>query len=161
MEKDNIIEKVESPTDWVNSLVIVEKSNGRLRICLDPRDLNKAIKREHFQLPTVDEITSNLTGAQFFSVLDANQGFWQIPLDQESAKLCTFNTPFGRYKFLRLPFGIHSAPEVFHKTVAQLFEGIEGVHTYIDDILVWGKTRTNMTIDCVKFLKKLRITTLN
>ena len=122
-------------------MVIVEKSNGKLRICLDPKDLNKQVKREHYQLPTVDELTSELAGAQYFSVLDASSGFWQIPLDDQSSDLCCFNTPFGRYKFLRLPFGLHSAPEVFHKTMCPILEGIPGCQVYIDDILVWGKTK--------------------
>ncbi|PIK51938.1 Transposon Ty3-I Gag-Pol polyprotein [Apostichopus japonicus] len=122
-------------------MVIVEKSNGKLRICLDPKDLNKQVKREHYQLPTADELTSELAGAQYFSVLDANSGFWQIPLDDQSSDLCCFNTPFGRYKFLRLPFGLHSAPEVFHKTMCQIMDGIPGCQVYIDDILVCGKTK--------------------
>ncbi|KAJ8033383.1 hypothetical protein HOLleu_23606 [Holothuria leucospilota] len=78
MEQNKIIQKVNSPIEWVNSLVIIEKPNGDLRICLDPKDHNAAIKREHFQLPSVDEITSNLAGAKFYTVLDANQGFWQM-----------------------------------------------------------------------------------
>lgn len=64
-----------------------------------------------------------------------------MDLDEESAKLCTFNTPFGRHCFLRLPFGICSAPEVFHRTVQQLFDGIEGVGVFLDDIIIWGKTQ--------------------
>ena len=66
---------------------------------------------------------------KYFCVLDASSGFWQIKLDEASSRLCTFNTPFafGRYMFKRLPFGISSASEVFHKAVAQLFEGIDGV----------------------------------
>lgn len=66
-------------TEWVNSIVCAEKSNGKLRICLDPRDLNKAIKREYYQLPTIEEITTRLAGATIFSKLDANSGYW--PLD--------------------------------------------------------------------------------
>lgn len=141
MEKMKVITKIEEPTQWVNPIVIVEKSNGQLRICLDPRDLNRAVMREHYQLPTVEEITSRLSKAKHFTVLDASSGFWQLKLDDDSSRLCTFNTPFGRYRFLRLAFGINSAPEVFHRTVRQLFEGIEGVETYIDDLLVWGETK--------------------
>ena len=75
MEDIEVIKKVDQPTDWVNSLVIAEKSKtGKLRICLDPRDLNKAIKREHFQLPTIEDITTRLSGATVFSKLDANNG---------------------------------------------------------------------------------------
>lgn len=140
LEKTGIIKKVDEPTDWVNSIVIVRKNNGSLRICLDPRDLNLAIKREHFQLPTIDQITSKLSGAKFFSKLDANSGFWQICLDEESSKLCTFATPYGRYCFLRLPYGIKSAPEVFHKRFREIFN-LEGVELYIDDIIIWGRSQ--------------------
>jgi len=94
--------------------VCVKKSNGELRVCLDPKDLNDNIKREHCQIPTREEILSEMSGAQFFSKLDASHGFWQIRLNSESSKYCTFNTPFGRYCFLHLPFGIKSAPKVFH-----------------------------------------------
>lgn len=140
MEKQKIIKKLNEPTDWVNSFVIVRKKNGTLRICLDPSDLNNAIKREYFQLPTLDQIISNLSGACVFSTLDANSGFWQIALDKESTKLCTFATPFGRYCFLRLPYGIKSAPEVFHKHFKNIFT-IQGVELYIDDIIIWGRTQ--------------------
>ena len=93
MEKNSVIKRIEEPTEWVNSLVLVEKPDGSLRICLDPRDLNKAIKREHYQLPKFDEIGSRLTGATKFTKLDANKGYWQIPLDEQSSKLTTTNTP--------------------------------------------------------------------
>ncbi|XP_028416269.1 uncharacterized protein K02A2.6-like [Dendronephthya gigantea] len=140
MEEEQVIVKVDEPTDWVHNPVIVEKPNGKFRVCLDPRELNKYLKREQYQLPMWEEISSRLYGARFFSTLDANQGYWQISLDHESSRLTTFNTPFGRYRFLRMPFGIHSAQEVFHKRVNRLYEDLEGVETDIDDILVWGRT---------------------
>lgn len=86
-------------------------------MCMDPKDLNNSIKREHYQIPTRDEITSEMAGAKYFSKLDASQGFWQLKLHEDSTKYCTFNTPYGRYCFQRMPFGICSAPEVFHKTI--------------------------------------------
>lgn len=79
-----------------------------------------------------------MPNVKYFSVLDANQGFWQINLDDESLKLCTFNTPIGRYTFLRLPFGISSAPEVFQRAIVQMTEGLDGVVNIIDELLVWG-----------------------
>ena len=106
MQSDDTIEKVEKPTEWVNSMVIVEGKTGDLRICLDPKDLNSQILREHFQLPTWEDISSRMSDAKIFSKLDANRGFWQVPLEEASSLLTTFNTPFGRYKFRRLPFGI-------------------------------------------------------
>ncbi|CAB4013612.1 Transposon Ty3-I Gag-Pol, partial [Paramuricea clavata] len=140
MESRGIIKKVNEPTAWVNSMVVNEKRSGKLRICIDPRDLNKALRREHYQLPTQQEITSRLTDAKFFSKLDANSGFWQMPLDEESSYLTTFNTPFGRYRFTVIPFGVVFAQEVFHKTVNEKFHDLPGCETDIDDILIWGRT---------------------
>ncbi|KAK7939091.1 hypothetical protein WMY93_002417 [Mugilogobius chulae] len=151
-----IIRKVEEPTDWVNSLVIVEKKNGDLRLCIDPRDLNKWIKREHFKLPTKSDITSAMAGARYFSKLDASSGFYQIKLDEESAKLCTFNTPFGRHCFLRMPFGIASAPEVFHRTVQQIFDGMEGVGVFLDDVVIWGTTQAEHDERLAKVMLKAK-----
>ena len=102
--KSGIIVKRDEPTDWVNSLLIVEKKDSSLRLCLDPLDLNKAIKREHQMIPTVEDIVSKLHGKRLFSKVDLKDGFWNIKLDDESSKLCTFNTPFGRYSFCRLSF---------------------------------------------------------
>ena len=130
---------MDQPTDWVNSLVVIEKpKTKKLRICLDPRPLNAAICREHFQLLTIEDITTRLTGARIFSKLDANHGYWQIPLSNSSQLLTTFNSPFGRYCFKRMPFGIKSAQEVFQKRMNQLLGDLPGVETDIDDILVWG-----------------------
>lgn len=117
MEKLEVIKEIDEPSDWVSSLVILQKKTGALRVCLDPRDLNKAIKREHFKLPTREEVMAQFSGAKWFSKLDASSGFWQLRFDEESSRLCTFNTPEGRYRFLRLPYGILSAPEVYHKTI--------------------------------------------
>ena len=142
MIEQGVILPVDEPTDWVNSMVVVEKKNSdQLRICIDPRDLNKAIKREHYKLPTIEEIMTRVNGAQYFSTLDAKSGYWQIPLDEESSILTTFATPFGRYRFTRMPFGIRSAQEVFHKRLHELMFDLPGVETDIDDILVWGKSQ--------------------
>ncbi|RXN21598.1 Transposon Ty3-I Gag-Pol [Labeo rohita] len=113
--------------------------------------------REHYQLPTVEEITCRLSKAKYFTVLDASSGFWQLKLDEASSRLCKFNTPFGRYRFLRLAFGINSAPEVFHRTVGQLFEGIEGVETYIDDLLIWGETKQQHDERLRQVLERARV----
>ncbi|GBM97684.1 Uncharacterized protein K02A2.6 [Araneus ventricosus] len=151
-----IVSPVNKPTEWVNSLVIVEKPNGKLRICLDPRNLNKAIKREHYVIPSVDEIISRLEGKQCFSVLDLKEGFWQVPLDTDSAELCTFNSPFGRYKFNRLPFGICSAPEVFQKKNQKLFGDIKGVEIYFDDLIIAGKNKEEHDKILVEVLERAK-----
>ena len=119
--KTGVVVKVDQPTNWVKNLVIVEKKNGSLRLCLDPRDLNKAIKHEHYKIPTMQEVASEFAGKTVFSTLDSKDGYWQVQLDEESSLLCTFNTPFGRYRFTRMPFGIKSASEVFQKKNEEAF----------------------------------------
>ena len=137
----NIIEQVDHPTDWVSSMLVVSKPSTeaegetKLRICLDPRDLNLAIKREHFPMPTIEEIATRLNGAKLFSVFDASNGFWQVELDDESSSLTTFNTPFGRYRWKRMPFGINSAPEVWQR---KMREHIEGLKVIADDFVIVG-----------------------
>ncbi|XP_021346800.1 uncharacterized protein K02A2.6-like [Mizuhopecten yessoensis] len=130
--------KVEQPTKWVNPIVVVRKPTGDIRICLDPRNLNKAIKREHYPLKTAEDVAASLKSAKMFTEVDASSGFYQIKLAEESRWLTTFNTPFGRYKFERVPFGITSAPEVFQRTLSHILENFEGCDVIIDDILVWG-----------------------
>ena len=96
-------------------MVTVPKRSGDVRICVDLKPLNESVLREIHPMPKVDETLAQLAGAALFSKLDANSGFWQIPLAEESRSLTTFVTPFGRYHFNKLPFGISSAPELFQK----------------------------------------------
>ena len=122
----DIIEPVQKPTDWVNGLVLVEKPNGKLRVCLDPRPLNKAIKREYLHLPTAEEIFSQMSGVPHFSKLDASSGYWQIKVDEQSSNFLTFGTPLGRYRFKRLPYGIYSASKVFQRETTSFISDIPG-----------------------------------
>lgn len=89
-------------------MVVVWKPNGNMRICLDPKDLNKVLKRSHYPLPTIEDILPDLSRAKVFSTFDVKNGVWHIELDYESSKLTTFNTPFGRYHWLCLSFGLCS-----------------------------------------------------
>ena len=134
----DIIAPVMQPTPWISSLVALPKKNGRLRLCLDPQDLNKAIQREHYPLPTIEEIATCLHGAKLFTTLDVRHGFWHIALDEESSLLTTFNTPFGRYRWKRMPFGLESAPEVFQQRMHELVEDLEGIEVVADDFVVVG-----------------------
>ena len=97
MVKQGITVPVDEPTDWVNSLIAREKTNGSLRICLDPKDLNKAIKREHYLVPTIDMVTNKLKDATLF--LLGNLAYWNVKLDEQSSKLTTFNTHNGKFRY--------------------------------------------------------------
>ena len=140
MEKMEIIEQINEPTDWVNSMVVVEKPNGNLRICLDPKHLNKAIKRPHYAMPTTEEILTKISTGKFFTKLDASNAYWQIPVDESSSKLLTFNSPKGRFKFVRILYGIHSASDICQQRIASIIEDIEGTANSQDDIIILEKT---------------------
>ncbi|XP_041362099.1 uncharacterized protein K02A2.6-like [Gigantopelta aegis] len=127
------------PTDWVSSIVYSRKASGKLRICLDPKDLNKVIKRPHYKTPTLEEITHKFSGARVCSKLDARYEYWSIVLDNDSSKLTTFNSPFGRYKFLRLPLGLNLSQDVFQQNMDQIIEQCPGTVSISDDIAVVGK----------------------
>ena len=113
MTEQDVLDPVTTPTPSISSMVVVPKKNGKLRICLDPKNLNYAVQREHYPLPTIEDIATRLHGATFFTILDVRSGFWYICLDDESSQLTTFNTvtPFGWYRWKLMPFGISSAPE--------------------------------------------------
>ncbi|KAE8281698.1 Retrovirus-related Pol polyprotein from transposon 17.6 Protease [Larimichthys crocea] len=141
MEQQGVISKVDEPTAWCAPMVAVLKSSGRVRICSDLTELNKSVMREKHPLPSVEHTLGQLAGAKVFSKLDAKSGFWQIPLSKDSSLLTTFISPFGRYHYNRLCFGISSAPEHFQKRISRTLEGLEGVLCQMDDVLIWGATQ--------------------
>ena len=91
---------------------------------VDLRHLNESVLREVYPIPKVDDVLGQMAGAKLFSKLDANSGFWQIPLAKESRRLTTFLTPSGRYCFKKLPFGISCATELFQRRMNKILEGL-------------------------------------
>ena len=107
-------------------------------------------------MKTVEEVAAKVNNAKVYSVLDASNGYWQIKLSKDSQKYTTFNTPFGRYKYLRLPFGIKSSSEVFQRTVSQILENLDGCEVIADDILIWGKDTHEHNERLCAVLKRIR-----
>ena len=142
LQEKGIIKKAEEPSEWISNMVVVAKPN-KIRICLDPKDLNKAVQRPKFQMPTLEELLPELSKARIFSSFDAKDGFYQVSLDEESSKLTTFWTPHGRYRYLRMPFRISLAPEVFESTLQECLADLRGVKVIRDDILVVGYGATD------------------
>ena len=138
--KTGVIVKDDDPCEWSSPIVRVRKPDGSLRICLDPQNLNECLIRNRCEIPTTTEIFARIHEAKYFTKLDAVKGFHQVPIDLQSSKLTSFVTPFGKFRYLRMPMGIKTAPEIFHSIVSNLFMNIPGVYTYIDDILVVGST---------------------
>ena len=136
-----VIKEQKEPTEWVSQVSITTKSNGDLRICLDPHFLNTAVKREHYPMNTIEEIATRMPKAKVISKVDARTGYWQIKLSKRSSLLTTFITPYGRYRFTRMPFGLCSSGEIWQRAMNDAFGDLEGVEIITDDILVWGETQ--------------------
>lgn len=154
MINEGVITKIDQPTEWCSPIVVVPKKNGSVRMAVDYTMLNQYVKREKLILPSVDECLARIGNARVFSKLDANSGFWQVPLDPDSALLTTFITPFGRFFFNRMPFGISSAPEHFQRRTLEMADGLEGVINLADDFLVFGDTPEQHDKNLVALLKK-------
>ncbi|GBM85795.1 Transposon Ty3-I Gag-Pol polyprotein [Araneus ventricosus] len=141
MVGEKVIIPILKPTESCASVVIVPKSDGNVRICVDLVELNKNVMREMHPFPKAEYSLNLLARVKIFSKLDANSGFWQILLDKMSSYLTTFIAPFGRFRFQRLPFGISFAPEHLQRRVSQMLAGIPGTICHMDDILIWGSTQ--------------------
>ena len=133
----DVIRQLTRPTDWCAPI----EMKDAIRLCVDLTELNESVRRENYPLPSTDQQLAQLAGATVFTKLDCNSGFHQVPLDEDSQELTTFITPFGRFCFKRLPFGISSGPEVLYRIMLQLLSNIPGVICDIDDILVSGCTQ--------------------
>ena len=129
---------VTQPTEWVSQMTVVTKSNGSLRLCIDPQPLNEALMREHYKLPTVDDVLPMLRHAKVFSKLDVKNAFWHVRLDEESSHLTTMITPFGRFRWSRLPFVLKVSSELFQRRLNEALIGLDGIFTIADDIAIAG-----------------------
>ena len=113
----SVLLPVNKATPWINSFVLLEKRDNhgkvKLRICLDPTNLNKAVMREPYHFQTPDDITHLLADACILTVCDSKKGYWHQTLDEASSYLTTFNTEIGRYRFTVMPFGITVTGDVF------------------------------------------------
>ena len=155
LEEKGVIRSITKPTEWCAPIVVARKQNGKIRLCVDLSKLNESVRRENYPLPCMDQLLAQLSGATVFTKLDCNSGFHQVPLDEKSQELTTFITPFGRYCYTRLPFGISSEPEVFQQRMSQLLSDHEGVISDIDDMLVYGKNQQDHGRNLKKVLSTL------
>ena len=157
-EELGVIERITGPTPWVSPIVVAPKpkSPGKIRVCVDMRQANKAIQRERHVTPTVKEMIGDLNGAKVFSKLDLNQGYNQLELALESRYITTFSTPMGLMRYKRLNFGISSAAEIFQNVIRETLEGIDGAINISDDILVFGTTHSEHNQRLKAVFKRLR-----
>ena len=146
--------RVSQPTDWISNMVVRERESiltkaGKIRICLDPsQTLNKAIRRPKYIIPTLEENLHKLHGMNSMTVIDVKEAFQNIPLTLRSSLMTTMYTPWGRYRWTRLPFGISSASEEWQRRIHMVLEGLQ-IISIADDILIpgCGTTGTEARID--------------
>ena len=143
LERLTSLRVIAPPTDWVSNVVVATKPSGDLRICIDPKGLNKALKRERYPIPVIEDVLPELSKARVFTKVDARNGYWHVVLEEKSAKLTTFDTPFGRYYWRRLPFGLSVSSEIFQKRIHQALDGLPGLLDVHDDIVIYGTGDTD------------------
>ena len=137
--EEGTITPVSQPTDWLSNMLVKEKPDGKIRICIDPsQTINKAIKRPVYTIPTIEEKLPLLTNAKVFTIVDVSEAFHTIELDETSSFLTTFQGPNGRYRYTRMPFGISSGPEEYQRRQHEFLEGLKGVINIADDICIFG-----------------------
>ena len=137
-----VIVPVTEPTPWINSFVIVETmdklGNIKMCICLDPTPLNKAVIREPYHSRSPDDIYHHLCNAKHLTVVDFRKHYWQCLLDEESSYLTTFNTPYGCFRFVRLPFGVNVSGDAVQRKTYEIYNTLPNVIGIADDIIIWG-----------------------
>ena len=135
-----IITPVTEPTDWCAPIVVApKKGTDRIRMCMDLSKLNKFVRRERYPSVTPAEAVTDIhhSQAKVFTVFDALKGYHQCPLDEQSQHLTTFITPFGRFKYLRAPYGISSISEHYNRCMDEALAGIPGMRKIVDDVVVF------------------------
>ena len=138
-----ILKPVHDSQPWINSFVIVESKDKqgkpKLRICLDPTNLNKAVIHEPYCFKTPEDIAHLLSNAVVLTTSDCNKWFWHQLLDEESSFLTTFNTEFGQFRFTVMPFGLSSAGDVFQRKLDSIFGKLPNIIVIADDTMTIGE----------------------
>ena len=168
LEALRILEETKDVTEWVNSFVIMEKKipidsnnshspghsmNKKLRICLDPRDLNEALEREPYYTHSIEEIMGKFHGMTRFTIADFNKGYWMVELDPESRKYTMMALDIGRFQWTQLPMGSIVAQDIFQRKLDAIFLSIPGVTGIADDMIIYGRRNLEHDQHLVNFLE--------
>ena len=142
-EIDKLLEAVvirESDSSWSAPIVVVPKGDGGKRLCIDFRALNSITRTFIWPMPRVEDILAKLGKTKYFTTLDLRSGYHHIALDKQSIKKTAFCTPFGKYEYLKLPFGLAQAPSYFQKLMNKVLKGLKFAFAYLDDIIIFSNT---------------------
>lgn len=160
MEQLGIIEKVLTAPTWISGMSAVPKGQGDFRLVVNMRAPNKAINREYYRLPLIEEMKVTLHGSTCFTKLDLKSAFYHLELSEESRELTTFLTEDGMYRFTRLLFGVNCAPEAFQREMARIFKDVPNIIIYIDDILIFARNLEDLRKTTSQVLRILKANNL-
>ena len=138
MEKEGVIER--SSSEWAAPIVLVNKKDGTLRICVDYRRLNAVSEMDAYPMPRIDDLIDRLGEAKFITTLDLSRGYWQVPVREEDQPKTAFTTPYGLFQFRVMPFGLQGAPATFQRMMDIVLDGLEFAAAYLDDVIVHSQT---------------------
>ena len=155
LQEEGVIKPV-TVSEWAAPIVPVVKRDGTIRICGDYKlTVNAVSKTDPYPLPRIDDIFASLSGGKAFTKLHLAHAYQQVPLTEEAQKYTTVNTHKGLFQYLRLPFGIASAPGIFQRTMETILQDIPHVCVYLDDILVTGPTEEQHLATLEEVLRRL------
>jgi len=161
MLEDGIIQQSQSP--WKFPILVVPKKldasgKRKWRICVDFRKLNDVTVGDSFPIPNIQDILDKLGRARYFSALDCASGYWQVPLAEEDRLKTAFSTPTCHYEYLRMPFGLKSAPSTFQRLMNNVLMGLIGTRcfVYLDDVIIFGETLQEHYARLREVFEKLR-----
>ena len=127
-----------SRSSWSAPIIVVLKGDGEKQLVIDYRALNKVIRKFTWPMPKVEDIFSKLNGAKYFSTLDLRAGYHQIPLDESSIRKTAFNSPFGKYEYIKVPFRLAQAPAYFQELMTGILKDFDFTIAYLDDIIIFS-----------------------
>ena len=128
-----------SRSSWSAPIIVVPKGEGGKQLVIDYRALNKVTRKFTWPMPKVEDIFSKLNGAKYFSTLDLRAIYHHIPLDKSSIPKMAFNSPFGKYVYVKVAFGLAQAPAYFQELMTKILKDFDFAIAYLDDIIIFSR----------------------
>ena len=144
-----------SRSSWSAPIIVVPKGDGGKHLVMDYRALNKVTRKFTWPMPKVEVIFSKLNGATYFTTWDLQAGYHHIPLDKPSIRKTAFDSSFGKYEYVKVPFGLAQAPAYFQELMTGILKDFNFAIAYLDDIIIFSKTPQEHLTHIRKVFKKL------
>ena len=144
-----------SRSSWSAPIIVVPKGDRGKQLVINYRALNKVTRKFTWPMPKVEDIFSKMNGAKYFSSLDLRAGYHHIPLDKSSIPKTAFNSPFRKYEYVKVPFGLSQAPAYFQELMTRILRDFDFAIAYLDNILIFSRTAEEHLTHIKKFFEKL------